>query len=55
MGFENSFFVIAVSFLLLPTDGSMHFIIAILYVVAAILRDRLNFSNNLASTAMALP
>ncbi|HNP24535.1 MAG TPA: hypothetical protein PKM63_14620 [Panacibacter sp.] len=46
-GFENSFFVIAVSFLLLPTDGSMHFIIAILYVVAAIFERQVKFQQQL--------
>lgn len=46
-GFENSFFVIAVSFLLLPTEGAMHFIIAAFYVLAAIFERQVKFQQQL--------
>jgi hypothetical protein len=46
-GYENSFYIIAVAFLLLPVEGAMHFVISLFYVIAAIFERQVKFQQQI--------
>ena len=45
--YQNAFYIIAISFLLLPATGAMHFIISLFYVLAAILERQVKFQQQI--------